>query len=237
MSSCSRVQDAARECAVCHTSTVELAPYPASPELAACPTCAGLYTFGERVLNHPVLCVGAQKGEASVPLPGEQGDVFLSAEALADVQSGERPFSRLYVKNEALTGEGLATHLWMGDYVARDERGHVLDFEDLALASRGLVDGRGISRLGVLRADVDHLGAAFLAGFPASYTTLTRVAALSRQLALFFKHGINALCRGEVNGIGEREYKKFSLFGTPKQEARQVHIIYSGGDDLFLVGA
>ena len=237
MSSCNRVQDAARECAVCHTSTVELAPYPASPELAACPTCAGLYTFGERVLNHPVLCVGAQKGEASVPLPGEQGDVFLSAEALADVQSGERPFSRLYVKNEALTGEGLATHLWMGDYVARDERGHVLDFEDLALASRGLVDGRGISRLGVLRADVDHLGAAFLAGFPASYTTLTRVAALSRQLALFFKHGINALCRGEVNGIGEREYKKFSLFGTPKQEARQVHIIYSGGDDLFLVGA
>lgn len=237
MSPCNCVQDAARECAVCHTSTVGLVSYPASPELAACPTCAGLYTFGERVLKYPVLCVRPQEGEASVPLPGDQGDVFLSAEALADVQRGERPFSRLYVKNEALTGEGLATHLWMGDYAFRDARGHVLDFEDLALASQGMANGRGIPRLGVLRADVDNLGAAFLAGFPPAYTTLTRVAALSRQLSLFFKHGINALCRGEVNGIGERERQKFSLFGMTKPQARKVHIIYSGGDDLFLVGA
>lgn len=236
-STCNRVQDAARECAVCHTSAVGLKPYPASPELAACPICAGLYTFGERVLGHPILCVRPQGTDAAVPLPGPDGDVFLSAEDLSEVQEGQLPVSRIYVKNEALTGEGLATHLWMGDYVARDARGHVLDFEDLALASRGLSEGSGIPRLGVLRADVDNLGAAFLAGFPASYTTLTRVAALSRQLSLFFKHDINALCRGEVNGIGERERQKFSLFGMTKPQARKVHIIYSGGDDLFLVGA
>ena len=237
VSTCNRVQDTARECAVCHTSAVGLKPYPASPELAACPICAGLYTFGERVLRHSILCVRPQGTDAAVPLPGPDGDVFLSAEDLSEVQRGQLPVSRIYVKNEALTGEGLATHLWMGDYVARDVRGHVLDFEDLALASRGLSESSGIPRLGVLRADVDNLGAAFLAGFPPAYTTLTRVAALSRQLSLFFKHGINALCRGEVNGIGERERQKFSLFGMTKPQARKVHIIYSGGDDLFLVGA
>ena len=237
VSTCNRVQDTARECAVCHTSAVGLKPYPVSPELAACPICAGLYTFGERVLGHPILCVRPQGTDAAVPLPGQDGDVFLSAEDLSEVQRGQLPVLRIYVKNEALTGEGLATHLWMGDYVARDVRGHVLDFEDLALSSRGLSESSGIPRLGVLRADVDNLGAAFLAGFPSSYTTLTRVAALSRQLSLFFKHSINALCRGEVNGIGERERQKFSLFGMTKQQARKVHIIYSGGDDLFLVGA
>lgn len=237
VSTCNRVQDTARECAVCHTSAVGLKPYPASPELAACPICAGLYTFGERVLGHPILCVRPQGTDAAVPLPGPDGDVFLSAEDLSEVQEGQLPVSRIYVKNESLTGEGLATHLWMGDYAARDARGHVLDFEDLALSSRGLSESSGIPRLGVLRADVDNLGAAFLAGFPPSYTTLTRVAALSRQLSLFFKHSINALCRGEVNGIGERERQKFSLFGLPKRQAREVHIIYSGGDDLFLVGA
>lgn len=236
-SSCNAVKDASRECAVCHTSSVKLVPYPANPEVEACPICAGLYTFGERVLNNDILCVVKEKTEASVPLPGLQTESYLSATDLKSLQKGQMDISRLYVKNQALTGEGLATHLWMGDYAARDEKAYVLEFEDLAMAASGVSPEKGIPRLGILRADVDNLGAAFIAGFPAKYTTLTRTAVLSRQLALFFKHDINALCRGEVNGIGESENKKFSLFGTVKPEKRKVHIIYSGGDDVFLVGA
>lgn len=236
-SSCNVIADASRECAVCHTSSVKLAPYPANPEVEACPMCAGLYTFGERILGNDILCITETPEPGSVPLPGLRQESYLSVTNLQRLQKEQIPFSRLYVKNQALTGKELATHLWMGDYTARDAKMHVLEFEDLAMASSGIGQDRGIPRLGILRADVDNLGAAFLAGFPAKYTTLTRTAALSRQLALFFKHDINALCCGEVNGIGESENKKFSLFGTAKPEKRRVHIIYSGGDDVFLVGA
>ena len=108
-----------------------------------------------------------------------------------------------------------------------------MEFAELADASGGTQESAGIRRLGVLRADVDNLGAAFLAGFPAQYATLTRTAALSRQLSLFFKRYINELCRGNVG----RGAEKFSLFGREKKAERDVHIVYSGGDDIFLLGA
>ena len=232
------VRDATRECAICHTSTAALSPYPADEAGAqACPMCGGLYRFGQRILDADVFCVKEENGADSLPLPALSGASYLSAMPLDVVQRGSVPARRLYVKNRVYTGESLATHLWMGDFVARDERGAVLEFEALARRAGGLKDGLGIPRIGVLRADVDSLGAAFRAGFSPQYATLTRTAVLSRQLSLFFKHYINALCAGEVNGVGESEYEKFSLFGTEKKQAREVHIIYSGGDDLFLVGA
>jgi len=77
---------------------------------------------------------------------------------------------------------------------------------------------------------VDNLGAAFLAGFPAAYATMTRTAALSQRLSLFFKHYINDICHGTFS-------THFSLFGREKKAARDVHIVYSGGDDIFLLGA
>ena len=232
------VRDAARECAICHTSVAELSPYPADEAGAeACPMCGGLYRFGQRILQAEVFCVLSEPEEDALPLPSMAGTRCLAAKSLAEVQKGMVSARRLYVKNQVLTGKRLATHLWMGDYVARGERGEVLEFEDLAQRAGGLHDGLGIPRIGVIRADVDNLGAAFHAGFSAQYATLTRTAVLSRQLSLFFKHYINALCAGEVNGIGESEHEKFSLFGAPKEAPRKVHVIYSGGDDLFLVGA
>ena len=50
--------------------------------------------------------------------------------------------------------------IWLADYVARKDNGQVYEFEELA-ASSGLDNEKGIKRLGVLRADVDNLGAAF----------------------------------------------------------------------------
>ena len=84
---------------------------------------------------------------------------------------------------------------------------------------------------------MDNLGAAFMAGFPEQYATLGRSAALSRQLSLFFKRYINNLCGGEINGINEDEYHKFAIFAVQPHKQRNVHIIYSGGDDMFIVGA
>lgn len=81
-----------------------------------------------------------------------------------------------------------------------------------------MADGaEGIKRLGIYRADVDNLGTAFVSGFNTASgknrSSLIRTASLSRHLSLFFKFYINYILRG-----------------------KNVAIVYSGGDDLFIVG-
>lgn len=67
--------------------------------------------------------------------------------------------------------------------------------------------------LGVLRMDVDSLGAIFGYGFKEEHQTISRIANLSRLLVLFFNGYLNYLA-----------------------EEHKVYITYSGGDDLFVVG-
>ena len=87
----------------------------------------------------------------------------------------------------------------------------------------------------MLRADVDNMGTAFVSGFVRDeaaaadkykYLTISRTATLSRSLSIFFKYYLNDLL---ADG-GE-----FDLLAPPKQ--RNLVVVYSGGDDLFLVGA
>ncbi len=80
---------------------------------------------------------------------------------------------------------------------------------------------RGIKRLGVLRMDVDNLGRLFAEGL-GERATLSRVASLSFAVSLFFEGWVERLAeeQNRRDGRGERLYS-----------------IYSGGDDLFFVGA
>ena len=55
-------------------------------------------------------------------------------------------FVRSYSKNKLYTGKHIATKLWVGDYSTGST------FEEFAR------EAEGISRIGVLRADVDNLG-------------------------------------------------------------------------------
>ena len=72
-------------------------------------------------------------------------------------------------------------------------------------------------RLGVLRMDVDNLGNIFQKGIPSKRATLSRYAALSRSFDYFFS--------GYLNSI-QQKIAPHSSF-----------IIYSGGDDLFIVAS
>ena len=76
-------------------------------------------------------------------------------------------------------------------------------------------EGEGFTRMGVLRMDVDNLGTIFQSGIPVEKASLSRYAALSRSFDYFFS--------GYLNTIWEKY-----------QDRSQ--IIYSGGDDLFIVG-
>ena len=224
-----KTRDKDRECSVCHTSTTHLMPYSADPSIEACGMCSHLFTFGERILTKNAFCVSAERGAEALSLPGIGRTLYLTAEELDDVDRLSYKIERIYAKNAAYTGDLPAAHLWLGDYSARENK-KVLEMEDLARRSGGMEDSTGIPRVGVMRADVDNLGAAFLAGFPSEYATMTRTAALSQRLSLFFKHYINDICHGKFS-------THFSLFGREKKAARDVHIVYSGGDDIFLLGA
>ena len=232
-----KTRDKDRECAVCHTSTAHLMPYSADPSIEACGMCSHLFTFGERILTKNAFCVSAERSAEALSLPGIGRTLYLTAEELDDVDRLSYKIERIYAKNAAYTGDLPAAHLWLGDYSARENKA-VLEMEDLARRSGGTEDSKGIPRIGVMRADVDNLGAAFLAGFPSEHVTMTRTAALSQRLSLFFKHYINLLCSGSVSGVGDRQKTApFSLFGREKKAERDVHIVYSGGDDIFLLGA
>ncbi|MBE7557382.1 MAG: type III-A CRISPR-associated protein Cas10/Csm1 [Anaerolineales bacterium] len=87
----------------------------------------------------------------------------------------------------------------------------------------------GIKRLGILRMDVDNLGQIFSKGL-GTRATLTRIASLSFAVSLFFEGWLEQIAR-EVN---DKEAK----LNQGRQEPRGlIYSIYSGGDDLFFVGA
>ncbi len=103
-------------------------------------------------------------------------------------------------------------------------------------------EGMGMNKLSVLRMDVDNLGRIFAEGVPEKERTLTRMASLSRQLSLFFKYHINGIlavkegypqpCRVlQTRASGAKASQ-----GPPAEQERLVNIVYSGGDDLFIIG-
>ena len=233
-----RAREGARECVICHRPTEDLRPYGADGESEACGVCRGLFDLGKAVLEADRFVVStAPGGEMKLPYL-EDKPLYLYGRR-EETRADSLPVHRIYLKNALPTGKAKATYLWLGDYSAREDE-KVLEFETLAEYSGGARDVKAIRRLGVMRADVDGLGAAFIAGFTHSggrYATLSRTAAFSRQLSLFFKRYINAICAGDLAGAEEPEVAPFSLFGREKSKKRFVHIVYSGGDDVFLVGA
>lgn len=94
------------------------------------------------------------------------------------------------------------------DYPKDQNQNDIKDFSEL------VDEKQGFNRLGILRMDVDNLGSLFTSGLPsfAHYSTI------SYFLDMFFKYHLNFIWNSKP------EYKT------------HISIIYSGGDDLFLVG-
>lgn len=120
---------------------------------------------------------------------------------------------RFLVNTTPLLSEADIAHLQRQGFEGEEgeilRAGHIKPFSVLARESKG------IKRLGVLRMDVDNLGLLFAEGLD-DLTTLSRVASLSLAVSLYFE--------GWVEQVAE-------------QHAGRLYSIYSGGDDLFFVGA
>lgn len=116
----------------------------------------------------------------------------------------------------------------------RKNRNEMASFSDMQRASHG------IKRLGVLRMDVDNLGHLFAHGFERggrqSAATLARVGALSSAMSLYFEGWVGMLCRQinatYIQAIQSQDDNR----QTQTAEVEAVQAIYSGGDDLFIVG-
>jgi len=76
---------------------------------------------------------------------------------------------------------------------------------------------QGLEALGVLKADVDHLGLLLTCGVPEAKFTLSRLATLSRQLHFFFCLYLPHLL-------------------ATRLEYQNTYTVFTGGDDLFLIG-
>ena len=76
----------------------------------------------------------------------------------------------------------------------------------------------GVKRFGVLRMDVDDLGDIF--GYNVRQASLARISTLSTALSRFFEGWVGEICR---------------TFN--KTHCERLYSVYSGGDDLFLVGS
>ena len=205
-------QKGERECRVCYTVDRTI------NENRLCSLCQALIAASPQIQATEFMRIG-DDAAGGLPLPFGASLSFLTkTEAVKVIDEPET--RRLYAKNKFFVGENLGTRLWVGDYFAEKE------------FSRYVSGSAGIDRLSVLRVDVDNLGQAFTHGFMAQqqgkFNTISRTAAFSRMLSLFF--------RQHINYVLERPNLR-PITGDHPQRPRQATIIYSGGDDLFLVGA
>lgn len=200
-----------RECKVCHR-VKKLTD-------DKCPICNALEKIGATIMYADCFTILCQPEENALPLPNGRYLIMESKKEL-EKHMQETSYVRAYMKNDLYTGKHVTNKLWVGDYLPEKSQN---TFEDMADKANG------IKKIAVLRADVDNLGTTFVSGFRRGeddrYETLSRTATLSRQLSLFFKGYINTILK---NG----EQSMFADAG-----ARNVLIVYSGGDDVFLAGA
>ncbi len=77
---------------------------------------------------------------------------------------------------------------------------------------------KGVKKWGVIRADVDNLGRIFAEGLGEKDRTISRVSMLSEMISLFFNAHLEKIARSN-------------------QFKDKIYLIYSGGDDLFAIGA
>ena len=182
-----------------------------------CRVCSALEELSKSILYQKFFVVMGGKKEGMLPLPGEKYLEGVSEKELRR-RMEDKDYVRSYGKNSFQAGRHVATKLWVADYTTGDT------FESFAQKAEG------VKRIAVYRADVDNLGQAFVSGFLREgaddhYVTLSRTASLSRHLSLFFKYYMKKIL----------EEPDYGMNGTPGP--RNMAVVYSGGDDLFVVGA
>lgn len=211
--------DGDRECSICHRHGH------LKEGKEECEICWALKEMSGNILKGDFFTVTAKKEKVALPLPGDCYLVTDTEDTLRKRMEKDDYYIRSYSKNKPYSGYYVSTKLWVGDYV------HGETFEELGQKATG------IDRIAVMRADVDNLGQAFVRGFEndkngSKYVTLSRTATFSRKLSMFFKYHINSLLNDRAYSILDEELEE-----KREDSQRNALIVYSGGDDIFIVGS
>lgn len=218
-----------RECVICKTSSKETSEKDfIDSKLEVCDTCYNIFKIGENLVKDDIkIVISNTRATNSLKMPSLNNDekyMNITTKPIDD------KINRVYVINDRQIGTKYATKLFVGNY-CKKYNDKIADFKEL------LKDNKGIKRLAVLRCDVDNLGQTFVNGLPDEYSTISRTTSLSRQLSLFFKFYINNICQSKISGEADVKLNNFSLDNTDIIDEKHLSIVYSGGDDVFIVGA
>ena len=154
-----------------------------------------------------------QEGENILPMPKGWSVRILDKNQLAEAGG---PYLVVKLNNPSIheLAGFPATFRYLANQIPVDSYRSPLSFEEIAKK------GGKLGLLGYIKADVDRLGTIFAQGLrrdDGGYDTAPHIAALSREMDLFFSGWIQ-------NQLSQNS--KYTDFYT----------IFSGGDDLFLIG-
>ena len=211
----SRESSGERECRICGRSDHLQEDF--------CTWCRTFIDLSVKIQSKDVYLVCDEStGNPDFALPSRDGTAyftFTDEETARTRLQNDETIRRVYTKNKSCTGFRYSTKIYVGDYC----------FDNLM--DNLSAQSKGIQRIGVCRMDVDNLGQAFVAGFELPdtenpteryrYVTISRTSAFSRQMSLFFQLYINGILSGQYRN----------------KKPLAVSVVYSGGDDVFLVGA
>lgn len=215
------------ECQICHRDDFEQSRTIKDLQgrkITVCHLCETLFWVGDELTDYKYILRSSQPSEKSLCFPSLDGSVYyrLSGEI---GESEARWVKNSWDVREYINDKSLL--FLAADYVTKERKGPTLtaDFETLAKASAGKW------LIGTLRMDADNLGLIFTQGLGKRFD-LPHYSALSRQINFFFTVYINLLCAAKID-------EPLDIMGkrSDGDQGRKVTVIYSGGDDLLVVGA
>ncbi len=210
-------------CGICKREG-DLKPYrKEEPDLVICENCRLAEDLGESLTREPEYVIEvynekeSPRGQKGFRIPFLKTKYYClkNIKELPEIKAEEIILYRLnftdFLPDENNVNPYCYGYKFIGgNFIPRSKDGIALTFNDFAENSEGL------KRLGILRMDIDNLGMILAKGF--EKTSISRVTSLSRDLSLFFEGYVNQICQA-------------------KKYRENVFIIYSGGDDLFIVGS
>ncbi len=203
-------------------------------DLHCCALCRDHIFIGENLVKHPVLMILDADGPFSTdrledPIFGKF-QIHFQKQVDEALENPNQVFKYWDIGRRPGTSGARVTALHLNTYIpvygsedtldkdAWDEEiepGMPKTFNCIAGAARH--NAHGTEALGVLKADVDHLGLLMSCGLRSELYTISRMACLSRQMNNFFALYLPQL-------LSETE------------TFQNIYTVFAGGDDLFLIG-